>query len=260
MTPHYFGADEEPLFGVYEPPRASVARDAAVLLCSPIGMEYQRTHYAIRLVASQLAKSGFHALRFDYHGIGDSSGQVGAGQFDRWLDDIELAARELIEISGARELIIVGLRMGAVLAMEAVANRSIKPKAIVLWEPVVSGSNYLSTLENLQSEMLSLRGAPVMKSDELMGARFPQDLRDAIEQKALAKRTTMPDSDTAALVVSEDNSDFRALLERMKTRWPNATYQAIGEAIRWDTIPAVYEGRLTGPIVRAASDAVVSLG
>ncbi len=260
MTPYFFGAEEDPLFGVYAPPRASVARDAAVLLCAPIGMEYQRTHYAIRLVAIQLAKAGFHVLRFDYHGIGDSSGQVGTGQFDRWLDDIALAARELIEISGAQNLIIVGLRTGAVLAIEALAKRDIETKAIVLWDPVISGSEYLSMLEELQSQLVLLRKAPVSPTDELMGARFPQDLRTAIQGINLAERSAMPDSQSAALIVSEDSSEFRALLERMQRCWPNAIYRPMIEPVRWNTISAAYEGRLTGPIVRAVSEAVESLG
>jgi uncharacterized protein len=260
MTPYFFGPEEGPLFGVYTPPRASVARDAAVLLCAPIGMEYQRTHYAVRLVGAQLAKAGFHVLRFDYHGVGDSSGQVGVSQFDRWLDDIALAARELIELSDAQNLIVVGLRTGALLAIEALANRDIKAKAIVLWDPVVSGSEYLSMLEQIHFELVSMRPVPVQPGDELLGARFPKDLRTAIQGINLIEISTMPDSQCAALVVSEDSSEFRALLERMQSRWPDALYRATGEPVRWNTISAVYEGRMTGPIIRAVSEAVESLG
>jgi uncharacterized protein len=258
MTPYFFGDDEEPLFGVYEPPRASVARGAAVLLCSPIGMEYQRAHYALRLVAAQLAKAGFHVLRFDYHGIGDSSGQVSTGQFDRWLDDIELAARELNEISGAQDLIIVGLRMGAVLAIEALSNRDINAKAIVLWDPVVVGREYLAMLEDLHSQLLLNRNAPLKPTDELMGARFPHDLRAAIQRVNLVECSKLPDSQIAALIVSEDSSDYRALLGRLQKS--NTVYRAMSEPVTWNTIAAAYEGRITGPIMRAVSEAVENLG
>src|ERR1700691_4956861 len=142
MMPYFFGEEENPLFGVYAPPRASVARNAAILLCSPIGMEYLRSHYAIRLVALQLAKVGFHVLRFDYHGLGDSNSDLDVGQFERWTKDIELAVRELYEISDAQDLIIVGLRMGAALAVETLASQHIKAKGIVFWDPVLSGREY----------------------------------------------------------------------------------------------------------------------
>lgn len=258
MTPYFFGAEEEPLFGVYMPPRSSVARDAAVLLCGPIGIEYQRTHYALRLVVQQLARAGFHALRFDYHGIGDSSGEVGAGQFDRWIDDIALAAHELFEISGVEDLTIVGLRMGAALAIEALAERDIKATSLVLWDPVVSGSEYLSTLEKIQAELASKRGAPLQPTDELLGARFPQDLRAAIQEIDLSKRTSMPNAKSVALVVSEDKSEFRSLFKRMQESWPDAVYQSTSEPVKWDNLAAVYEGRMSGPIMRAVADAVES--
>jgi pimeloyl-ACP methyl ester carboxylesterase len=260
MTPFFFGADEEPLFGVYAPPRASAARDAAVLLCAPIGIEYQRTHYAIRLAGIQLARAGFHVLRFDYRGTGDSGGKVGPGQFDCWVDDIAVAARELVEISAAQNLIVIGLRMGAALALEALATKNIKATAIVLWDPVVSGCEFLLTLETLQAELASTRSVPVKPTDELLGARFPQDLRTAIQGITLDENPSLPEVKSAALIVSEDNSEFRALLERMRSRCPDTMYRPLSEPVRWNTISAAYEGRMTGPIIRAVSEAVESLG
>lgn len=259
MTPYFFGSPEEPLFGVYSPPRASVARDAAVLLCAPIGIWYQRSHYAIRLVALQLAEAGFHVLRFDYHGIGDSGGSVGAGEFDRWLDDVALAANELFETSGARDLTIVGLHMGAALAIEALANRDIKAKGLVLWDPVVSGREFLSTLERIQEVLASRRQLPLKPTDELLGTRFPETLRSRIQGIHLAERTNMPDAERAALVVSEDRPDFRTLLERMQNRWPDVVYRPLTEPVRWDSLAAAYEGRMTGPIIRAVAETAGSL-
>jgi alpha/beta superfamily hydrolase len=71
----------------------------------------------MRLLAKQLSDAGLHVLRFDYHGTGDSSGEVGAGQFDVWVNDVALAADELLEISGVDSLTVVGLRTGAQLAI-----------------------------------------------------------------------------------------------------------------------------------------------
>ena len=66
MNPFYFGSSKEPLFGAYHPPMGMAAEEPAVLLCPPLGQEYQRTHWAMRRLADQLARTGVHVLRFDY--------------------------------------------------------------------------------------------------------------------------------------------------------------------------------------------------
>ena len=259
MIPYFFGEEENPLFGVYAPPRASVARSAAVLLCSPIGLEYLRTHYATRLVALQLAKAGFHVLRFDYHGVGDSGGNIDVGQFEQWIKDIELAVSELYEMSGAQDLIVAGLRMGAALAVETLASRHIKTKGIVLWDPVLAGREYLSTLEAMHAELVSSRTLPANPTDELVGTLFPQDLRTAIQGVNLTKRLCMMEAQGVALVVSDDRPDYRDLFRGMQDLWSNPIYRTTNEPIQWNNLAVAYEARLTGPITRAVSEAVESL-
>lgn len=257
--PYFFGAEEEPLFGVYAPPLATVARDAAVLLCAPIGIEYQRSHYAIRLVAQQLARTGFHVLRFDYHGMGDSSGNIDAGQFDLWVNDVSLAARELFDLSGAGNLTVVGLRMGAALVVEALANKAIDAKGLVLWDPVVFGGRYLSTIEKLHAEFVAERTVPLKPTDELLGARFPQDLRAAIRGVNITDRLHKVDVQRAALIVSEDLPRYGKLLTAMRSRWPETIFQVMDDPINWSHLKAAYEGRMTGSIIRAVAEAAEGL-
>ncbi len=259
VTPFYFGTTEAPLFGVYAPANPTIRKNTAVLLCAPIGMEYQRTHYSIRLVASQLAKAGYPTLRFDYHGTGDSSGSVGVGQFNLWISDIELAARELFDLSGAQELTFVGMRMGAALAIEALARRRVKAKGFVLWDPVVSGSEYLSTLEKMHAELVLQRKEPLQLTDELLGAHFPMDLRAAIYELNVANRIEGLDLKRAALIVSEDLPVYSTLLNTLRSKWPEVVYRSMAEPVRWDNLKAAYEARITGPIVRAVADAAESM-
>jgi pimeloyl-ACP methyl ester carboxylesterase len=259
MIPYFFGSFDDPLFGAYLPPRASVAREAAVLLISPIGINYQRTHYALRLMAQQLADEGLHVLRFDFHGMGDSSGSIGAGQFEMWLDDIELAASELIDISGTSDLTLVALHMGAVLAIEAMVNRKINVKSLVLWDPVVSGRDYLANLQSIQQDLIAGRREPPGESDELLGAHFPPDLRNKIASIHLVERTGMPSADRVALVVSDDLPQYRSLLKKLKSHWPDIIYQLVDAPVKWDDLRSAYEGRMTGPTIRAAAETTGSL-
>lgn len=256
MTPFHFGPSEAPLFGNYAPPRPSVAREAGVLLCAPIGLEYMRTHYAIQLLARQLAEMGFHVLRFDYHGMGDSSSDIGTGQFDIWLNDVALALQELADLSGASEPTIVGLRMGAALALKTVASHEQKVQAVVLWDPVVSGHEYLSSIAAMNAEMAAERKSPPEDTDELLGARYPEDLRRAIQDINLLNLVAMPDLSSTALVVSEDRPEYHALLKGIQSRWPDAPYRSMEDPVDWTSLKAAFDARMTGPIVRAVAETV----
>jgi amino acid adenylation domain-containing protein len=258
VQPFYFGAADAPLFGVYSPPNA-VAKDTAVLICAPIALEYMRTHYTIRLVAQQLARAGFPVLRFDYHAEGDSSGQAGPGRFDVWINDVALAARELTERSGARSLTVVGLRMGAAFAVEALARKAITADSLLLCDPVVSGREYMATLDRLHAEFVAGRKKPLKPTDELLGEHFPQDLRTAIEGVDIAGRIQNTGVKRAALVVSEDLPQYGALLKAMQSQWPQAALQNAGDPIDWTSLKAAFRARITGPIVRAVAEAVESL-
>ena len=72
MRPFYFGDSEEALYGVYHSPQGE-HRDEGVVLCAPFGQEAMRTHRALRQLATLLTKRGYHVLRFDYRGTGDSA-------------------------------------------------------------------------------------------------------------------------------------------------------------------------------------------
>jgi pimeloyl-ACP methyl ester carboxylesterase len=259
MTPFHFGSADAPLFGVYSAPDAAAARQAAVLLCAPIGLEYMRTHYAIRVVASQLAKMGLHVLRFDYHGTGDSSGNIGEGQFDIWCDDIAVAAGKLLEISGVRDLTVVGVRLGAALAVEALASHEIRAKGLVLWDPVVSGGEYLSILEKMQAKLVAKRREPLRPTNELLGTRCPQDLRTAIQGFDIAERSLKVDVQEVALVVSGGGQKYMTLLNSMWKRWPETMIRPMGNPVDWESLQAAYGGRMTGPITRVVADAAESL-
>jgi pimeloyl-ACP methyl ester carboxylesterase len=259
VTSYFFGPEEAPLFAMYTPPRAQVARNAGILLCPPIGLEYFRTHYAIRQLAKQLSAAGFHILRFDYHGTGDSGGEIGFGQFETWVDDIALALNELVDISGAESISIVGLRMGAVLAIEALARRNFKVNDLVLWDPVVAGRQYLATLEEMQAQLVALRHAPPQPTDELLGAHFPVDLRAAIDGLDIGERLDKLDAKSATLILSEEQPEYGALLDAMRNRWPTSAHRTMNESLEWANVKAAFDVRMTGPIVRVVAEAAESL-
>jgi pimeloyl-ACP methyl ester carboxylesterase len=138
MTAFHFGSRQRRLFGYYEPAQANVSKVQAVLLCHPMGNEQVFAYRTMRQLAARLVRTGYHVLRFDYFGTGDSYGATGEGDLASWCDDIETAIEELKDITGATKVDLAGLRLGANLSARVAARR---PKAInklVLWEPLAA--------------------------------------------------------------------------------------------------------------------------
>ena len=81
-------------------------------------------------------------MRFDYSNTGDSGGDQGEARVERWVGDVRAAIEEARRRSGAAEVRVAGLRLGASLAMLAVEACS-DVQRLVLWDPVVTGSSLL---------------------------------------------------------------------------------------------------------------------
>lgn len=170
MNAHFFGTSERSLYGVYHPPRARVARQTGVLLCYPFGQEYMRSHRAFRQLASLLTRAGFHLFRFDYFATGDSAGHSEEVTLAQWFEDIGTAIEELRETADVKQVALVGLRLGATLAAQVAAVRT-DVSSVVLWDPIVSGADYLQDL--LASSDEALAGQPIGEADMVGVNGFP---------------------------------------------------------------------------------------
>lgn len=184
MLPVLFGPRDGRLFGVFHG-ATGAARGEGIVLCQPIGHEYIRAHRTFRQVAVQLAEAGFPVMRFDYFGCGDSSGDGADGSVPRWIADVHAAIDELRETAGVSTVSLVGLRLGASIAMLAAASRP-DVRRVVLWDPVLDGRAYLAELRTLQRRWL--KGRPGSRwfafnarGTELIGFPVPPPLRRDIE-------------------------------------------------------------------------------
>ncbi len=146
VIPIRFGEPGRELLGLYQRPAGDLDRRECCVLCNPFGQEAVRSHRAYRTIADRLSRSGFHVLRFDYFGTGDSAGDDYEGNLERWVEDVERADDEAMRRSGCSRRAWLGLRLGASLAALASARATPSPKRLVLWDPVVDGSAYLAEL------------------------------------------------------------------------------------------------------------------
>lgn len=149
MTTHLsirrFGRPTREMVGVYQQARGRAALRACFLLCRPMGQEAVRTAAVYRVLADRLAREGCASLRFDYHGTGDSPGEESDQTLSGWIGDT-LDAHEQLAPGQGVPVIWFGMALGATLALRAAPRARILPSQLVLWEPVLDGADYASTL------------------------------------------------------------------------------------------------------------------
>ncbi len=228
MKPLFLGSAAKRLYGVYHSP-ARASRHA-VLLCYPGMQEYDAAHWAFRRLAAMLGREGHHVLRFDYFGTGDSSGDSAEGSPAEWVQDVQLAAQELKDLSGAREVSLVGMRLGAALATLACAE-GLKARRLLLWEPVIRGRSYVRELELWDERRnLALLHADRTRGrrDELMGFPFPHEVRRAIE--ALDLNASAPLTDKAVIFTTEARAEHRALCASFERAGVATSVQTVADA------------------------------
>ncbi|MEW6742261.1 MAG: amino acid adenylation domain-containing protein [Planctomycetota bacterium] len=151
MEPCFLDTSQRALFGCYR--RPLTPRDHGAVICYPHAHEYIRSHRACRELALRLARSGFHVLSFDYFGCGDSEGSYEEARVAHWMEDTAAAIEAMKRRFRLDEVSLVGLRLGASLAMMTAAARD-DINALVLWNPVLEG-------RTLVEEMIASSGSGI---------------------------------------------------------------------------------------------------
>ena len=150
----YLGEHGKRLLCNYHLPLTKIKKTTGILLCYPMGYEYIRWHRYFRRLAFFLSKAGFPVFRFDYFGCGDSEGDSKDWSMKQWMDDVSKAAEKFKTKAELSHLCMVGLRIGASLALMNSSTRD-DINHLVLWDPVIDGKNYLDELNAGQKKMIN---------------------------------------------------------------------------------------------------------
>lgn len=157
-TAFYLTSRNEPLLAWLHMPARASAVDHGVLICAPIGFEQLHANRSLRHLADALARQGLPALRFDWHGTGDSAGgDADPSRRAAWHQNVRDAMAWMRTKLGCRRISIVGLRMGAMLAVEAIGPDECDQ--LVLWAPVTCGKSYMRQMQTIE-QMTELRPRP----------------------------------------------------------------------------------------------------
>ena len=222
-TPLYFEHGTEQLFGLYHPTE-KIASQQALLICAPFGHKGICTHRTLRHLAEAAAQAGTATLRFDYAGCGNSQGDTAASNpIDDWVDSIVAAARTLQRLSGATQITLLGVRLGALLACLA-APRCMHVTDLIAVAPVVSGRAYLRQLRALQ---MAGQDSLTLTSDFFESGGFT--ITPSLEQALLAVDLTTLDHAPVESALLIDRNDLPSAsrlsvrLQDLGVRVDNAT-------------------------------------
>ncbi|MFT6731960.1 MAG: esterase/lipase [Polaribacter sp.] len=190
MTPFYFGNSRLPIYGVYHSANQVKRKNQGIVICYPIGHEYNRVHRLFCQSAIYWSELGFDVIRFDYYGTGDSSGSFENANYRTWCENVDDAITELKAISGVKRISLVGCRLGANIALN-VYHHKYQQKNInqlILWDPIFNSDNYLLQLERLNVEMLGdkNRFLKIKKQEtalELLGFVYSELLRQELNKQ-----------------------------------------------------------------------------
>lgn len=190
----WFGPEDRPCFGWLYRPGTPAPNGAGIVIVPPFGREDICAHRTLRHLAEDAAKAGFVAARFDLDGTGDSSGDdADPDRMGAWTTNI-MDACDLVRGSGASQLVLVGVRLGATLAMLAGQGRE-DVSALIAFNAVVSGRTYLRELRALQNAMNLAPPppeSPQQPGQETSGFLLTDDTCAALQAIDLTKFTGSP--------------------------------------------------------------------
>ncbi len=144
-TPFFFDGNGYRLFGVVHDPEVK-GNSLGFVFCHPFAEEKLWTHRVFVNFARILTQKGYHVLRFDYMGNGDSEGNFSDSSVETCLSDIQSAIGWLKANRPIQSRLgLLGLRFGATLAC-MMAERALDLSQLVLWEPVINGTRYMKEM------------------------------------------------------------------------------------------------------------------
>jgi pimeloyl-ACP methyl ester carboxylesterase len=262
--PLFFASAKAECFGCYHAAAGS-ARKTPVLLCPPFGHEYIRGHRSLQLLATRLAAAGFHCLRFDPSGCGDSAGGLEEVELADWVADVASALRVLqarLEPEHAGPPCLIGARLGASLAAQASAEVE-SLAALVLWDPVVNGTAHVEQLRSAHQAMLqSAHVIPDPRessaNEEILGFDFPPDLSESLQRELDLFASGLRTGPEVMLLDSGKEEALEAYGLHLQQKGASVTYLPTDEMQPWtwaeDVARAVIPAGLIATVVEFVSE------
>ena len=151
--------DGAPLYAAYHAAAPGQPERALPLVIVPPLFEERKSAYApLRRLALRLAGAGHAVLRFDYRGSGESGGDGNRRRWQHLAEDVAVARKTLARLAGKRDAALLGLRLGATLALQGTIRAG--GEAVIALAPVVNGAAQVRLWKMRATIRAELTGEP----------------------------------------------------------------------------------------------------
>ncbi|MCR9186209.1 MAG: alpha/beta hydrolase [Halieaceae bacterium] len=151
-----FSEGEKPAFFVRFSPVDVVPR-AHVIYLPPFTEEMNRCRAIAAGQARWFARQGISCTLLDFHGTGESPGETTDATLPIWYNNISEIYDSLVNEAQV-PVHLWGCRLGALIAANYLAERTITCDALLMWQPVVSGKAYATQVYRQRLAALIERG------------------------------------------------------------------------------------------------------
>lgn len=158
ITPYFLETSCGRIFCIERLPNTEVL-SRIVLIIPPFGEEMNKSRHMFSLLAERLTGVGIGVACFDFHGTGDSEGDLRESGFSIWQKNIYDYARHLRDVYQV-ELDLLCVRTGALIACQSFEELTVVEN-LHFWNPVLNGKQFIGQFfrTRLATEMMKNAGA-----------------------------------------------------------------------------------------------------
>ncbi|HUZ33519.1 MAG TPA: alpha/beta fold hydrolase [Xanthobacteraceae bacterium] len=256
----YFDSGGRQLFGWLHRPAEQTAAGVGLVICKPFGYEAICAQRSIRAFAEAAARIGVSALRFDYAGTGDSADiEPQEDQIAVWSSDVSAAVNELSRLTGVDHVCILGIRLGALLATLAAANRN-EACSLILISPIISGPRYLRELRTTRlAALLGVRDGDLGDGTAMSGELEPDGSME-VSGFLLSRATLAALAEIDLKALSAAPASEILILDStslpVARAWPSML-SGLGVSTKYLALPGLIEMVMTAPQFAAVPNAMI---
>lgn len=164
VLPRFMGEDGQRFFTLQF---VSGSRPKAhIVFAPPFGEEMNRCRSLVATQARSFARAGYSCTLVDFYGTGDSEGQLRDASLAVWESNVREVI-ETVQLDCPAPVILWGLRLGGLLALHFSMLPGLRPRDIILWQPVSSASLYITQVLRQRVASLMVRDLPPETTKEI---------------------------------------------------------------------------------------------
>lgn len=145
---------------------SSAETKAHIVFIPPFGEEMNRCRSLVASQARSFAAAGYACTLIDFYGTGDSQGELSESSLGIWYDNISRTI-EFLKQELDQPVILWGLRLGGLLALDYAAKNPGSIQDIILWQPVNAAKVYVTQMLRQRVASLMVRDLPPETTKEI---------------------------------------------------------------------------------------------